>query len=74
MVNVLITHTTLIRKYSPSSKQDLHNELMRAWSVGAISLYSACSPKHHGRSPPCLRSQLLVQELMMMSYKMKQHT
>lgn len=49
MAIVLISHTTFTGKYSPSSKQNLHNELMRAQSVGAISLHRACSPKYHGK-------------------------
>ena len=45
---------------------------MKAQSVCTICLYSMYSPEHHGRDLPGLRSQLLAQGLMMISYHTKQ--
>lgn len=62
--------------YSPSTKQKLTKELRRAQSLEAICLQNtcSCSLEHHGKKSTFLRSQLLTEELMTISYNTKQRT
>lgn len=60
--------------YSPSTKQKLTEELRRAQSVEVNCLQNICSLEHHGKKSTFLRSQLLTEELMTISYNTKQRT